>query len=271
MDDDGVACEHAVLVLSDIGIKADGCMDPAEALGRMDEQRKAGSPYDLVMTDYRMPEIDGIELTKRIREADDEVMIIILSGYSVDDVTDQVWEVGADGLLSKPLFTDTLTREIVSVLRKRAAGDEGVVVEEAEEESDLAVLVGRRVLLAEDVEINAEIMMDILDMEDVIAEHAGNGQIAVDMFAGSAEGYYDAVLMDVRMPVMDGLAATAAIRKLDRADAKRVPVIALTANAFDEDVQRSLQAGMDAHLSKPVEPDRLFDTLARLISEKGED
>ena len=114
---------------------------------------------------------------------------------------------------------------------------------------------------------DAEILEDLLDLEDILAEHAANGQIAVNMFSSMPAGHYDAILMDVRMPEMDGLQATAAIRALDRPDAKNVPIIAMTANAFDEDVQRSLQVGMNAHLSKPVEPDHLYQTLEELIWE----
>lgn len=113
--------------------------------------------------------------------------------------------------------------------------------------------------------MNAEILMDILEMEDMTADHAENGKIALEMFEGNAAGTYDAILMDVRMPEMDGLEAAAAIRAPDRPDAKIIPIIALTANAFDEDVQRSLQVGMNAHLSKPVEPDHLYQTLGELI------
>ena len=126
-------------------------------------------------------------------------------------------------------------------------------------------LEGCRVLIAEDMDINADILMDLLEMEGIESERAENGRIAVDMFDQSAPNHYDAVLMDVRMPVMDGLEATRALRALDREDAKTVPVIAMTANAFDDDVQRSLQAGMSAHLSKPVEPERLYETLDQLI------
>ncbi|SEG16162.1 amino acid-binding domain sensor hybrid histidine kinase [Eubacterium ruminantium] len=127
-------------------------------------------------------------------------------------------------------------------------------------------LKDRRILLAEDVEINAEIIKQIILMKEATIEHAANGRIVVEMFANSPVGYYDAVLMDVRMPEMDGLEAAASIRALDRPDAKTVPIIALTANAFDEDVQRSLQVGMNAHLSKPVEPENLYRTLEELIS-----
>jgi len=126
-------------------------------------------------------------------------------------------------------------------------------------------LKGRRILLAEDVMVNAEIMMMVLSMREMEVEHAENGRIAVDMFRSHEPGYYDAILMDMRMPEMDGLEATRTIRELDRPDAKSIPIIALTANAFDEDVQRSMQAGLDAHLSKPVEPELLFETLENLI------
>ena len=128
-----------------------------------------------------------------------------------------------------------------------------------------AELKGRRILLAEDMAVNAEIIKMVLSMREIKVEHAVNGKIAVDMFANSAEGYYDAVLMDMRMPEMDGLEAAKHIRAMDREDAKEIPIIALTANAFEEDVQRSLQAGLNAHLSKPVEPDTLFVTLESFI------
>ena len=120
-------------------------------------------------------------------------------------------------------------------------------------------------MLAEDMQVNAEIMTMVLQMKEMEVELAENGKIAVEMFEKSKENYYDAILMDVRMPEMDGLEATQTIRKMSRADAKTVPIIALTANAFDEDVQRSLQAGMNAHLSKPVEPEVLFKTLETMI------
>lgn len=134
-------------------------------------------------------------------------------------------------------------------------------------EKKKAGLEGRNVLFAEDVEINAEIMKELLSVKNINIDHATDGELALKMFSESGEGYYDAILMDIRMPEMDGLEAAAAIRKLDRSDAKKVPIIAMTANAFDEDVQRSLQVGMNAHLSKPIEPDRLYQTMEELIWE----
>ena len=132
-------------------------------------------------------------------------------------------------------------------------------------ENRISELAGRRILVAEDMEINARIMKMLLSAKKIESDLAENGQIAVDKFKESEPGYYSAILMDVRMPVLDGLGATSAIRALEREDAMKIPIIAMTANAFDEDVQRSLQAGMNAHLNKPVEQDKLFATLSELI------
>ena len=142
-------------------------------------------------------------------------------------------------------------------------------VPDVPEESDYEILKGKRILLAEDMEINAEIIKMLLDEKEITVEHAGNGQIVVDMFCSSTENYYDAILMDMRMPEMDGLEATRMIRKQDRKDAHTIPIIALTANAFEEDVQRSLQSGLNSHLSKPVEPDVLYSTLVKELKKKN--
>ena len=128
-----------------------------------------------------------------------------------------------------------------------------------------AELKGRRILLAEDVEVNAEIMIMVLNMRGMEADRAENGRIAVELYEQHEAGYYDAILMDMRMPEMDGLEATRTIRTSGRPDAETIPIIALTANAFDEDVKRSMQAGLNAHLTKPVEPEVLYKTLEKLI------
>ena len=133
--------------------------------------------------------------------------------------------------------------------------------------ADLQLLRGSRVLLAEDHPLNAQIAERLLKKKEILVEHAENGRLAAEKFAASTPGYYDAVLMDIRMPVMDGLESAKAIRRLTRPDAKTVPIIAMTANAFDDDVHASLAAGMNAHLAKPIEPQKLYETLASLIRE----
>ena len=268
VDDDEVACEHARLVSNAIGIQSETVQSARDAIKLVSAMRSQGHPFDFVLTDYRMPGMNGLELTRAIRAFDNgETAIIVLTGYSWDDIQGEAQAAGVDGIMSKPLFTDSLIRELSNVLYRRdskAPTDAGLVVDD-HGKGGAKGLEGRRILIAEDIEINADILMDLLEMEGMSADRAENGQLAVEMFAEKPEGHYDAVLMDVRMPVMDGLEATRAIRRLARRDAGTVPIIAMTANAFDEDVQRSLQAGMTAHLSKPVEPERLYETLSNLI------
>ena len=268
VDDDAVACEQARLVANAIGVEADTVRSGREALERLQTLRNQGNPYGFILTDYRMPDMNGIDLARAIRAVEgDQTAIIVLTGYSWDEIQEEAMAAGVDGIMSKPLFTDSLMRKMTSIIDRRRAGNAADLAQEAEQASDDTEygLEGCRVLVAEDMEINAEILMDLLEMEGIEADHAENGKLAMELFECSSPNQYDAVLMDVRMPVMDGLEATRGIRALDRPDAKTVPIIAMTANAFDEDVQRSLQAGMTAHLSKPVEPERLYETLDKLI------
>ena len=256
IDDDPIACEHAQLVLGQVGVNCEKALSGAEGLQMVKLRHARREPYNLILVDWRMPDMDGMETTRQIRAAvGAETPVIILTSYNWDEVVDEAREAGVDTFVAKPLFAGTVLDEFREAFKKKNAARLG-------EKADLRC---RRVLLAEDVAINAEIMMMVLSMREIEAEHAENGRIAVEMFASHEEGYYDAVLMDMRMPEMDGLEATRRIRAMDRADAKTVPIIALTANAFDEDVQHSMQAGLNAHLSKPVEPDVLFETLEGLL------
>ncbi|MBR3325914.1 MAG: response regulator [Atopobiaceae bacterium] len=256
IDDDEIDCEHAQVVLSQLGVACDTALSGAEGI-EMAQMRKARrEPYDLILVDWRMPGMDGVDTTRCLRETvDSDAPIIILTSYSWEDIVDEARAAGVDTFVSKPLFADRVLDEFMEAFDRKNAHQENDVVE----------LAGRRVLLAEDIEINAEIIEMVLSMREIEVEHAQNGKVAVDMFQASEVGYYDAILMDMRMPEMDGLEATRAIRALDRADARDIPIIALTANAFDEDVRRSMQAGLNAHLSKPVEPDTLFQTLEELV------
>ena len=259
VDDDPVACEHAKLILEKAGIAAEIAYSGPEAIEKVMLRHARRDPYNLILVDWKMPEMDGIETTRRMREIiGHESAIIILTAYRWDDIQDEALEAGVDSFLPKPLFANSVIEEFRSAMKRK-----GVI----SPEKNKADLEGRHVLLAEDVQINAEIMMMVLAVRGIEADLAENGKIAVEKFAASEPGYYDAVLMDMRMPEMDGLEATRRIRAMDRADSKEVPVIALTANAFDEDVQRSLQAGLNAHLTKPVQPEALYETLESLIND----
>ena len=256
IDDDRIALEHAEIILGQIGIGCDTAESGWEGVDKVRIRHGRREDYDLILIDWRMPEMDGVETTKEIRSiVGNDTPIIILTSFNWDDIADEAKAAGVDTFVAKPLFAGNVMDEFREAFRRK---NEAL-------EKKTADLKGKRVLLAEDVAINAEIIMMVLSMREMETDLAQNGKIAVELFKNHEVGYYDAVLMDMRMPEMDGLEAARRIRSMDKADAKSIPIIALTANAFDEDVQRSMQAGLNAHLSKPVEPDALFETLESLI------
>ena len=263
VDDEEIAAEHARIVLDEAGIKADICLDGKTALHMLEVQHTKHEPYNLVLLDWKMPDMDGVEVAREIRKLySRETTIIILTSFNWDEIMDDALHVGVDSFLAKPLFASNVIGEFERIARKN---NMSLFREKKRVELD-----NRNILLAEDVMINAEIMKELLKIKGANIDHAENGRIALERFAASEIRHYDAILMDIRMPEMDGLEAAAKIRALDREDASRVPIIAMTANAFDEDVQRSLQVGMNAHLTKPVEPERLYQTLEELIWEAEE-
>ena len=260
VDDDPVACRHAQLVLEKAGIASELASSGPQAVEMVKLRHARMEPYNLILVDWKMPGMNGVETTRQIRAAiGHETAIIILTAYRWDDVLEEALQAGVDSFLPKPLFAGAVLEEFKSALKRK-----DILARKQQAKADLR---GKHILLAEDVAVNAEIMLMVLQMRQMEADHAENGKKAVEMFAAHPEGYYDAILMDMRMPEMDGLEATRAIRAMEREDAKTIPIIALTANAFDEDVQRSMQAGLNAHLSKPVQPEVLFETLESLIKD----
>ena len=263
VDDNPIEAEHARMVLEEAGIRAEICTNGQEALRKMEVQHTRKQPYTFVLMDWSMPGMNGREVSAEIRRLyENESIVVAMTAYSWDDIREEAHAAGVDAYLEKPLFAANVIENLGRIAQRY-----GMAVFK---EKKRARMEGRRILLAEDVEINAEILMDILEMENIKVDHAENGRVAVELFENSTEGIYSAILMDVRMPEMDGLEAAKAIRAMERADAKRIPIIALTANAFDEDVQLSIQAGMNAHLNKPVEAERLIRILGELIYEAEE-
>ena len=256
VDDDPIACEHAVIVLGQIGVGCQTVQTGEDALRLVELRHARRDPFNLILIDWKMPGMDGLETTRRIREiVGHESAIIILTSYNWEDIVDEAKHAGVDSFVAKPLFAASVMDEFQEAFKRKSESLRAARTD----------LRGKRILLAEDMAVNAEIMGMVLSMREIETDVAENGKLAVELFSSHEAGYYDAILMDMRMPVMDGLEATRTIRALDRPDAREIPIVALTANAFDEDVQRSMQAGLNAHLSKPVEPDTLFDTLERLI------
>ncbi|MBP5470010.1 MAG: response regulator, partial [Candidatus Riflebacteria bacterium] len=244
VDDDKVACEHAKLVLEKVGIKSEFAYSGEEAIEKVKIHHARREPFNLIVIDWQMPVMDGVETARQIRAViGNESAIIILTAYNWDDIIDEAIAAGVDSFIAKPLFASNLLDEFKEAVKKKNVKTPVAVK---------ADLKGKRILLAEDMQVNAEIMIMVLKMRDMLVEHAVNGKVAVEMFESHEPGYYDAILMDMRMPVMDGLEATGKIREMGHKDSKTIPIIALTANAVEEDVQRSLQAGLNAHLSKPV-------------------
>jgi CheY-like chemotaxis protein len=193
-----------------------------------------------------MPDMDGIEVVRRMRAlVGEQVPIILVSAYDWSDIEESAKEAGADGFISKPLFKSTLYRAINELLNLTEATDAN--------EDDHSDIAGMRVLAAEDNDINWEILNMLLDMHGIESVRAENGQIAVDMLASSQPGDYDLVFMDVQMPIMNGIEATKAIRALPGEWPSTIPIIAMTADAFSEDVAKCMDAGMNGHIAKPID------------------
>ena len=251
-------CAHTVLLLKKMNIQADWVLSGAQAVERAAAAREAGRGYDVCFLDWSMPDIDGVETARRIRErVGRDTPIIILSAYDWTDIEAEARKAGVNAFIAKPLFQSSLYNVLVSVTNG-AFGISG-----AKEAPDGEALRGRRLLLAEDNALNMEIAVTLLEMNGAQVEGAENGRAAVDRFLETAPGYYDAILMDVQMPVMDGCEAARAIRACGREDARRIPILATTANAFAEDVSAVLAAGMNAHISKPLDVKQLLAVLSQ--------
>ncbi len=266
VDDDENASEMTCLVLENIGMKGEYVLSGREAVQRVWEHHLGNQDYFAVILDWKMPEMDGIETARAIREkVGPDVPIIILSAYDWSAVEEEARRAGVNGFISKPLFKSRLVYLFNQIVEK----DKGK--EQPEEESFTNVkLNGKRILLVEDNELNREIAEEIIGETGVTVETAEDGREALAKFEKAGENYYDMILMDIQMPIMNGYEATEAIRKLPRKDAAEIPIIAMTANAFTEDIQRSKNAGMNEHLTKPLDIEQLMKCLERWIGEKAE-
>ena len=263
-DDDKNAGEMTCLILENIGMKGEYVLSGREAVGRVWDRHRSGRDYFAVILDWKMPEMDGIETARAIRErVGPDVPIIILSAYDWSAVEEEARRAGVNGFISKPLFKSRL----VYLFNQIAEKDRGKELPEEESFANVK-LNGKRILLVEDNELNREIAEEIIGETGVTVESAEDGREALEKFEKTDEGYYDMILMDIQMPIMNGYEATEAIRKLPRKDAAEIPIIAMTANAFTEDIQRSKHAGMNEHLTKPLDIEQLMKCLETWIGEK---
>ena len=259
VDPDKAGRKQTRFALEKIGIKSDTVPSGEKAVKTVSLMLARREPYNLIIVDRDLRDMDGLEAVRQICSAAGSSAAVILTAHEEDNTVDDAKAAGAESVIFKPVSPKILLDEIKRLVTRKS--------ETASGEKHKAELNGKRALLAEDAEINAEIIKVLLGERGMTVELAENGRIAVDMFTAQPAGYYSAILMDMRMPEMDGLTATSVIRTSEHPDAASIPIIALTANAFDEDVQRSLQMGLNAHLSKPVDPEKLFSTLESLISD----
>ncbi|WP_370860316.1 PAS domain-containing hybrid sensor histidine kinase/response regulator [Parabacteroides faecis] len=261
VDDDKTACLSTCNCLSEIGLKSDWVCSGSEAVAATRKRHKEKEDYFAVIMDLKMPGMSGIETTRQIRSAvGPDVPIIILSAYDIDEYETDARKAGANGFVAKPLFKSKL----LQILRRFLEKDEVRQVTEPVKFSE-ADHSGKHLLLVEDNDLNREIAEEIIGSTGVLVETAVNGQDAVDKVMQSAEGYYQMILMDIQMPVMDGYEATRQIRQLPRTDVVNIPIIAMTANAFSEDVANALNAGMNHHLAKPIDIKALMGVLSTYL------
>ena len=251
VDDDEQLCESAVASLKSIGVKPDWCLNAETAIRKVEERYNRHDDYEIILLDWKLPDKDGISVAREIRGLyGNDIPILLISAYDWSEIEDEARKAGVTGFIAKPLFKSTLFYGLQPYI-----GDAYVEKETGEisPAADKAGLEGRKILLAEDNEINWEIANELLSALGLELEWAENGKICLEKFSRSPLYYYDAILMDVRMPVMNGYEATAAIRALDREDAASLPIVAMTADAFAEDVKKCLDNGMNAHVAKPIE------------------
>jgi CheY-like chemotaxis protein len=247
-------------MLNELGMNGQWVLSGREAVVRVVSAHKDCEDFFAVVIDWKMPDMDGIETTRQIRRAvGEDVPIVIISAYDWSDIEQEARRAGANAFISKPLFKSRMVH-LFNDLVGQNHGDK-IVDETPMAELKKMNLKGKRVLLVEDNDLNAEIAFEILRTTGLEVECAGNGAVAVTRLEAVEDGYYDLVLMDIQMPVMNGYEAARAIRAMDREYTKKLPIVAMTANAFAEDVHASVGAGMNAHISKPID----LDTLAKIL------
>ena len=257
VDDDKICCESTVATLKEIGITGEWVLSGREAVEHCYARHELKNDYFAVILDWKMTDMDGIETARQIRKRiGKEITIIVLTSYEFSEIEEEAKAAGVDAFIAKPLFRSRLT----ATLRQFTSGRKEKTARNYLDELSEADYSGKRILLVEDNELNREIAGEILQMTGAEVETAENGKIAVEKVEASPKGSYDLVFMDIQMPVMNGYEATAAIRSLPGEQGK-LPIVTMTANAFAEDVQLAKNTGMNGHLAKPLDMNKLNDVL----------
>lgn len=256
VDDEEDVCLDIQELMRDTGVQVEYALNGMDAVQMVCDANDRGNDYNIVLLDWKMPDMDGVETARRIRKkVGSDIPIMVLTSYSFDEIVDEAKEAGIDYFMPKPFFVSNF-RNAITKIREEGKKPEGPA------SVDDVSIEGLHVLAAEDNEINADILCELMEIEGVTCDIAGNGKEALEKFESSAVDCYDMIFMDVQMPVMNGYDATRAIRNCAHARAKTIPIIAMTANAFDDDVKQALEAGMNAHLAKPIDVSKLKHIIA---------
>lgn len=262
VDDEKDACESACEILRSLGMDAEYVLDGDNAVRRVTESIEANTEFAVIILDWKMPGKSGLETAIEIRKkVGVHIPIIILSAYDWSDIETEAREAGVDAFISKPMFKSKLIRTLQNVLDKNSEQEKSNAVENFKQHD----FSGKRVLLAEDNELNCEVAQELLQIVGIQSETALNGQLAAECVLEKEPGYYDLIFMDIQMPIMNGYEATKKIRSSNRYDLKNIPIIAMSADAFSEDIRKSKEAGMNDHISKPVDLERLETVLKKWI------
>ena len=261
VDDDKTCCESTVATLQEIGIAGEWVLTGKEAVERCYARHETNSDYFAVILDWKMPEMDGIATARKIRErVGEDVTIIILTSFDFSEIEEEARAAGVNAFMAKPLFRSRLTATLRQFKSEKKEENARNYLEDFAKEN----YAGKRILLVEDNELNREIATEIIGMTGVTIDSAENGKIAVEKVMEAPEKWYDLIFMDIQMPIMNGYEATAAIRALAGSRGK-VPIIAMTANAFAEDVQLAKNTGMNEHIAKPLDLNKLNDVLKQWL------
>ena len=265
VDDSFNTCDSVTKMLMKIGMRSEWTMHGKEAVLRARHAVEIGDEFYAYIVDWLLPDLSGIEVVRQIRSiVGDNIPIIIMTAYDWRGIEDEARDAGVTAFCNKPLFISDLRDTLISVMGKGEPKEEESVLPVTAEE-----LQGKRLLLVEDNELNREIAVEILTESGFVMETAEDGSIAVDMVQKSTPGYYDLILMDVQMPIMNGYDATRAIRKLDDPVLANIPVVAMTANAFDEDRKNAMESGMNDHVAKPINVENLMEVIGKILSKSG--
>lgn len=258
VDDNEELCTSAVSNLEELGVHVEWTLDGRKAIQMIEESHNKKNDYHFVLIDWKMPGMDGIQTIHEIRnQVGQDIPVFLISAYDYSDLEQEISAELIEGFISKPLFKSTLYYRLIQYA-------DGYTMEGEKKEEQEADFSGKRVLLAEDMEINWEVASAILSITGMELEWAVNGKECLEKFQSSEVGYYDAILMDIRMPVMNGYDATMAIRKLDRKD-NNLPIIAMTADAFVGDIQKCMECGMNAHIQKPIDLKECISVLQKYL------